>query len=75
MEPGEASAEHVDFVVSRTAILGAVYLAFVCLIPELLIAYAQVPFYFGGVSALIVVCAVLDIDRQIRGERRVNLGG
>jgi preprotein translocase subunit SecY len=75
VEPGEATAEHVDFVVSRTAILGAVYLAFVCLVPELLIAYAQVPFYFGGVSALIVVCAVLDIDRQIRGERRVNLGG
>jgi preprotein translocase subunit SecY len=68
IEPGEPTAEHVDSVLSRTAILGAVYLAFICLIPEMLIAYAQVPIYFGGVPALIVVSTVLDIDQQIRVE-------
>jgi preprotein translocase subunit SecY len=66
VEPGEATAKRIDFILSRTAFVGAVYLAFICLIPELLIAYAAVPFYFGGVSALIVVSTVLDIDRQIR---------
>jgi len=68
IEPGEPTAEHVDNLLSRTAVVGAVYLAFVCLIPEMLIAYAQVPFYFGGVPALIVVSTVLDIDQQIRVE-------
>jgi preprotein translocase subunit SecY len=68
IEPGERTAEHVDNVLSRTALLGAVYLAFICLIPEMLIAYAQVPFYFGGIPALIVVSTVLDIDQQIRVE-------
>jgi preprotein translocase subunit SecY len=68
IEPGEPTAEHVDRVLSRTALLGAIYLAFVCLIPELLIAHAPVPFYFGGVPALIVVSTVLDIDQQIRVE-------
>jgi preprotein translocase subunit SecY len=63
---GEATAEHIDFILSRTALVGAIYLAFICLIPEMLIAYAQVPFYFGGVPALIVVSTVLDIDQQIR---------
>jgi len=68
VESGEATAEHIDFILSRTALLGGVYLAFVCLIPDMLIAYAQVPFYFGGTAALIVVSTVLDIDQQIRVE-------
>jgi preprotein translocase subunit SecY len=39
----------------------------VLLIPEALIAYANVPYYFAGASALILVCAVLDIEAQVRG--------
>jgi preprotein translocase subunit SecY len=73
--PGEATAAHVDFVVSRTAALGAVYLAFICVLPQLLFAYAGVPFYFGGVSALVVVGVALDIKAQVRGDRRIRLGG
>lgn len=73
--PGEATAAHMDFVVSRTAALGAIYLAFVCVLPELLFVYARVPFYFGGVSALIVVGVVLDIYAQVRGDQRIRLGG
>jgi preprotein translocase subunit SecY len=77
--PGEATAAHLDLVVSRTTILGAAYLALIALIPELLIAYANVPFYFGGVSALVVVCVVLDISAQIgaqvREDGRANTGG
>jgi preprotein translocase subunit SecY len=73
--PGEATAAHLDFVVSRTTVLGAVYLALIALIPELVIAYTKVPFYFGGVSALVVVCVVLDIGAQVRGDGLVNTGG
>jgi preprotein translocase subunit SecY len=71
VEAGDAAAEHIDSILSRTAIFGGVYLAFICLVPEMLSAYAQlaeVPFYFGGIPALIVVSTVLDIDRQIRVE-------
>lgn len=64
---GEATARHIDFVLSRTTVLGAIYLAFVCLIPEILVAYWQLPFYFAGTSLMIVVCAILDIEGQVRG--------
>jgi preprotein translocase subunit SecY len=65
--PGEATAEHLDRVVSYTTFAGAPYLVAVLLIPEALIAYANVPYYFAGASALILVCAVLDIEAQVRG--------
>jgi preprotein translocase subunit SecY len=67
VEPGEATAEHVDYVLSRTTMLGAAYLAFVCLIPEILTTYAELPLYFGGTSLLLVACAVLDIEAQVQG--------
>lgn len=73
--PGEATAEHVDTAISRTAMLGAVYLVLVCLIPEMLIAYSQVPFYLGGTSLLIVVCTVLDLDAQLKNGAHIRLGG
>ena len=47
--------------------LGAAYLAIVCLIPEILIAYAAVPFYFGGTSLLIVVSVTMDTVAQVQG--------
>src|SRR5204862_5439059 len=53
IRPGERTAEYIDYVLSRIAGVGAAYLAIVCLIPEILISYAAVPFYFGGTSLLI----------------------
>ena len=50
--------------------MGAVYLAFVYLIPEILIANWSVPFYLGGTSLLIVVCAILDLKAQLERPRR-----
>jgi preprotein translocase subunit SecY len=70
VEPGEATAVHIDRVVSRVSMMGAVYLAFVYLIPEILIANWSVPFYLGGTSLLIVVCAILDLKAQLGGPRR-----
>jgi preprotein translocase subunit SecY len=63
--PGEATAAYLDHVISRTALIGAAYLALVCLLPEMLIAYAGAPFYFGGTSLLIVVCTTLDLGAQL----------
>lgn len=73
--PGEATATHLDHVVSYTALVGAAYLVLMLLIPEALIAYARVTYYFGGASALILVCAVLDIEAQVRGGLLVGRGG
>jgi preprotein translocase subunit SecY len=61
--------------VSYTTCIGAVYLAAIFLIPEVLLSYAQVPFYFGGASVLIVVCTVLDIETQVRGRSLTEPGG
>jgi preprotein translocase subunit SecY len=72
IEPGEATADHIDYVLSRTTVLGGVYLLIVCLIPEILIAYARVPFYLGGVSALVMVCTVLDVNDQMQGRKFIR---
>jgi preprotein translocase subunit SecY len=67
IEPGEATTNYLDQVVAYTTFAGAAYLVAALLIPEALIAYAKVPYYFAGGSVLIVVCAVLDIEAQVRG--------
>jgi preprotein translocase subunit SecY len=63
---GERTAEYIDYVTTRITVLGAAYLAVVLLVPEILNVYARVPIYVGGVSALIVVCTVLDILHQCK---------
>jgi preprotein translocase subunit SecY len=67
IRPGERTAEHIDYVLSRITVVGAAYLAIVCLIPEMLIAYVAVPFYFGGTSLLIVVSVTMDTVAQVQG--------
>src|ERR1700755_2576200 len=64
IRPGERTAEYIDYVLSRITVVGAGYLAIVCLIPEILISYAAVPFYFGGTSLLIVVSVTMDTVAQ-----------
>jgi preprotein translocase subunit SecY len=75
IEPGEPTAEHLDRVVSYTTCIGAVYLAAVFLIPELLLGYGEAPFHLTGVSVLVVVCTVLDIKTQVRGQTLTESGG
>src|SRR5262249_40278190 len=65
IDPGAATADHIDRVLSRTTIVGAVYLALVSLVPEIVITYAAIPIYLGGVPGLIVVSTVLDILHQV----------
>jgi len=67
IRPGERTAEYIDYVLTRITVLGAAYLAFVSLVPEILISYAAVPFYFGGTSLLIVVSVTMDTVVQVQG--------
>ncbi len=67
IRPGERTAEYIDYVLSRITVIGAIYLSIVCIIPEILISYASVPFYFGGTSLLIVVSVTMDTVAQVQG--------
>ena len=66
IRPGEKTAEYIDYVLTRITVVGAIYLAAVCVLPELLISYAAVPFYFGGTSLLIAVSVTMDTVAQIQ---------
>jgi len=67
IRPGERTAEYIDYVLTRITVVGAAYLMFVCILPEILIAQTGVPFYLGGTSLLIVVSVTLDTVAQIQG--------
>jgi preprotein translocase subunit SecY len=67
IRPGERTAEHIDYVLTRITLVGALYMTVVCLLPEFLISATGVPFYLGGTSLLIVVSVTLDTVAQIQG--------
>ena len=64
--PGQRTAEYLDYVLTRLTAVGALYLAAVCVLPEVLISRYAVPFYFGGTSLLIVVSVTMDTVAQIQ---------
>jgi preprotein translocase subunit SecY len=66
IRPGEKTAEYIDYVLTRITVVGAIYLAAVCVMPEILTSYAAVPFYFGGTSLLIAVSVTMDTVAQIQ---------
>jgi preprotein translocase subunit SecY len=66
LRPGQRTAEYLDYVLTRLTTVGAIYLAAVCVLPEILIAQYAVPFYFGGTSLLIVVSVTMDTVGQIQ---------
>ena len=65
IRPGEQTANYIDYVLTRVTALGALYMTFICLLPEFLIAKYSIPFYLGGTSLLIVVTVTLDTVAQI----------
>jgi preprotein translocase subunit SecY len=67
IRPGERTAQYIDHVLTRVTVLGAAYLAVICLLPEMLISQFALPFYFGGTSLLIVVSVTMDTVAQIHG--------
>ena len=66
IRPGKNTAEYLDRVLTRLTVVGAGYLAVICLIPEILISQFSVPFYFGGTSLLIVVTVTMDTMAQVQ---------
>jgi len=66
IRPGEQTAVYIDKVMTRLTLIGAFYITAVCLLPEFLIVYWNVPFYFGGTSLLIIVVVVMDFVSQMQ---------
>ncbi len=65
IRPGKNTADFLDYVLTRLTVVGALYLAAVCILPEFLISEYSVPFYLGGTSLLIVVSVTMDTVAQI----------
>ncbi len=65
MRPGQKTSDYIYRVLARITFGGAVYLSAVCILPDILRGYFNVPFYFGGTSILIVVGVALDTISQI----------
>ena len=65
IRPGKSTAEYIDRVMTRLTFSGAIYIALVCILPQLLQAQAHIPYYFGGTSLLIVVGVGMDTANQI----------
>ncbi|NVJ96965.1 MAG: preprotein translocase subunit SecY [Alphaproteobacteria bacterium] len=65
IRPGKRTAEYLDYVLTRLTVIGSGYLSLVCVIPEVLISQAAVPFYLGGTSLLIVVNVTMDTVGQV----------
>jgi len=66
IRPGEHSAKYIDSVLTRLTVIGAIYMSAVCLLPQFLQVAANVPFYLGGTSLLIVVVVVMDFMSQVQ---------
>jgi preprotein translocase subunit SecY len=66
IRPGAQTANYIDSVLTRLTIFGAAYIAAVSLLPQFLVVWANVPFYFGGTSLLIVVVVVMDFMAQVQ---------
>jgi preprotein translocase subunit SecY len=65
IRPGKNTADYLDYVLTRLTAVGSLYLAAVCVLPEILVSEYAVPFYFGGTSLLIVVSVTMDTVAQI----------
>jgi preprotein translocase subunit SecY len=65
IRPGKKTAEYIDRILTRITLPGAIFLAFIAVLPDMLIRQFQVPFYFGGTGLLIVVGVMLDTLTQI----------
>ncbi|MDP3785778.1 MAG: preprotein translocase subunit SecY [Undibacterium sp.] len=66
IRPGDQTARYIDKILMRLTLIGAIYIALVCLLPEILIAHWKVPFYFGGTSLLIIVVVTMDFMAQVQ---------
>jgi preprotein translocase subunit SecY len=66
IRPGDQTARHIDKILSRLTLAGAIYITLVCLLPEFLVIKYNVPFNFGGTSLLIIVVVTMDFWAQVQ---------
>ena len=66
IRPGKNTETYFDYVLTRITVIGAAYLAVICLLPEYLVSALNIPFYLGGTSLLIVVNVTMDTVTQIQ---------
>jgi preprotein translocase subunit SecY len=66
IRPGKNTAEYLDYVLTRLTVFAAIYLVVMCILPELLISYLNVPFYLGGTTLMIVTVVCMDFVNQIQ---------
>jgi len=66
IRPGEQTSRYIDKVMTRLTLAGALYITFVCLVPEFMLIAWNVPFYFGGTSLLIIVVVIMDFMAQVQ---------
>src|SRR5208283_1789932 len=66
IRPGEQTARYIEKITMRLTLAGAIYVTLVCLLPEFLIVWKNVPFYFGGTSLLIIVVVTMDFMSQVQ---------
>ena len=66
IRPGQQTAKHIDKILARLTLAGAIYITLVCLLPEFLVLKYNVPFYFGGTSLLIIVVVTMDFWAQVQ---------
>ncbi|HFL8819414.1 MAG TPA: preprotein translocase subunit SecY [Candidatus Azoamicus sp. OHIO2] len=67
IRPGEQTSTYINKIINKLTYIGTVYLCIVCIIPELLVFFANIPFYFGGTSLLIIVVVIMDFISQVQG--------
>ena len=63
---GDQTAKYIENITLRLTLLGSIYLVVVCFVPNFLIAWKNVPFYFGGTSLLIIVVVTMDFMTQVQ---------
>ena len=66
IRPGEQTARFIDKVMTRLTLAGALYITFICLVPQFLMTMWNVQFYFGGTSLLIIVVVIMDFMAQVQ---------
>jgi preprotein translocase subunit SecY len=66
IRPGDQTARYIEKIMMRLTLTGSIYVTLVCLLPEFLIVWKNVPFYFGGTSLLIIVVVTMDFMAQVR---------
>ncbi len=67
IRPGDQTSTYIDKIINKLTYIGSIYLCIVCILPEIIVSLADIPFYFGGTSLLIIVVVTMDFISQVQG--------